>query len=251
MIIKSPEDRHIPNLRQLWQQAFGDTAAFLDGFFATGFAPDRCRCVLWEDRVLAAHYWFDCTWHGKKIAYLYAVATDEACRGQGLCRALVENTHLHLKLQGYAGTVLVPGTPSLAAMYEKLGYQTFLWAQKQEISAGVPLPLTRISAAEYNAARNARLPENAVSHSAEAIAFLATYCDFYKGPDFLLAAAKEENTLHIQEYLGDPDKLPGITAALDAKTATLRLPGGSTPFGMFHSLTGSTQTPTWFGIALD
>ena len=251
MIIKSPEDRHIPNLRQLWQQAFGDPPAFLDNFFATGFSPDRCRCVLWEDRVLAAHYWFDCTWQGKKLAYLYAIATEEACRGNGLCRALVENTHLHLKLQGYAGTVLVPGSADLAAMYEKMGYKTFLHCRRQTVSAGVPIPLTQIFGPEYLAARSAFLPENAVVHGAEAIAFLATYCDFYQGDNLLLAAAREGDTLRIQEYLGDPEQLPGIPAALGAEKAALCLPGGDIPFGMFHSLTPNPDTPGWFGIPLD
>ena len=100
MIINQPQSSHIPALRQLWKQAFGDPDAFLDGFFETGFSPDRCRCIMLDQQILAALYWFDCTWNGKKIAYLYAVATDLQYRGNGLCRALMENTHLHLKFLG-------------------------------------------------------------------------------------------------------------------------------------------------------
>ena len=46
MIIKSPETRHIPQLRQLWKEAFGDTDDFLDVFFSVAFAPERSRCVI-------------------------------------------------------------------------------------------------------------------------------------------------------------------------------------------------------------
>ena len=100
MKIDAPSATHIPHLRSLWKEAFGDTDAFLDAFFGAAFSPDRCRCIIADDRPIAALYWFDCTWQGKKVAYIYAVATDLQCRGQGLCRALMENTHPYLKFQG-------------------------------------------------------------------------------------------------------------------------------------------------------
>ena len=80
MIIKSPEQKDIPQLRQLWRQAFGDTDAFLDIFFSTAFSPERCRCVL-ADGAVAALYWFSCQSDGQPLAYLYAVATSQKFRG--------------------------------------------------------------------------------------------------------------------------------------------------------------------------
>ena len=59
MTINAPIPRQIPQLKALWQQAFGDTAAFIDNFFATGFAPVRCRCLTLDGDVAAALYWFD------------------------------------------------------------------------------------------------------------------------------------------------------------------------------------------------
>ena len=113
MIIDKPTSKEIPALRQLWKQAFGDTDAFLDSFFAHGFAFDRCRCVRIDGVLVAALYWFDCRWQGKKVAYLYAVATDMAFRGKRLCRMLMEDTHSHLQEAGYAGAALVPGSREL------------------------------------------------------------------------------------------------------------------------------------------
>ena len=118
MTVNMPQQEQIDQLRTLWKQAFGDTDAFLDGFFATGFDRRRCRCVTWNDRVAAALYWFDCHWEGKKLAYIYAVATDEAFRGKGFCRNLMEDTHTHLEKLGYRGAVLVPGSLELFGMYE-------------------------------------------------------------------------------------------------------------------------------------
>lgn len=252
MIIEKPSADQIPALRRLWQQAFGDTDAFLDGFFATGFSPDRCRCIIEEDIPIAALYWFDCAWQGKKLAYIYAVATEKDLRGQGLCRVLMENTHLCLKLKGYAGAVLVPGTPGLADMYRKFGYKSFCPAENTTVAAaGSAISVSKVSAQEYAQKRLAYLPENAVNHGPESFDFLSTFCDFYAGDHFLFCAAREENTIYIQEFLGDTEKIPGILTALQAEKAQVRLPGGNQPFAMYHAFIDSADIPAYFGIALD
>ena len=122
MIIDKPRSETLPALKDLWQEAFGDSREFIDTFFRTGFSPERCRCLWKDDHLVAALYWFDCDWEKRKLAYLYAVATDKAFRNQGLCKKLMEDTHRHLEALGYSGTVLVPGEPELFSFYKKLGY---------------------------------------------------------------------------------------------------------------------------------
>lgn len=251
MIISSPQSCHTQQLSLLWQEAFGDTAAFIDSFFRTGFSPARSRCLWIDDQVAAALYWFDCTWQGKKLAYLYAIATRKSHRGQGLCRSLLENTHHHLLEMGYHGAVLVPGSPDLAAMYEKLGYAPFRFAEAATVLANAPAcPAEEISAEAYARLRRTFLPEGAVVQEAPVYDFLATYCRFYRGKDFLLCAAREENTLHLQEYLGDATNLPGILTGLQAEKGVVRIPGNAV-FAMYHALTESAETPEYFAIALD
>jgi len=252
MIIDKPSADLIPALRRLWQQAFGDTDAFLDGFFSAGFSPERCRCVLEENTPLAALYWFDCTWQGKKLAYIYAVATEEQCRGYGLCRILIENTHLYLKLQGYSGAVLVPGTPDLGDMYRKFGYEPFCYTEKVTILPEAPAAyLTEIPASRFDTLRRQYLPENGILQEQETSAFLSTFCKFYTGENFLFSGSLEKDTLHIQEFLGNKESIPGILTALRASKAVVRLPGGNQTFAMYRSLTDSQETPAYFGIALD
>ena len=65
MTIDLPAPDQIPQLRVLWQAAFGDTDAFLDIFFHRAFAPERSRCITQDGRVVAALYWFDCSWGTK------------------------------------------------------------------------------------------------------------------------------------------------------------------------------------------
>ena len=40
MIIDAPQKEHLNGLRNLWKEAFGDTEAFLDGFFENVFSAD-------------------------------------------------------------------------------------------------------------------------------------------------------------------------------------------------------------------
>ncbi len=239
-------------LRGLWSQAFGDTVAFIDGFFSTGFAPERCRFIEREGKIAAALYWFDCHWEGKKIAYIYGVATDLKFRGQGLCHRLMEDTHAQLKAAGYVGAVLVPADASLYRMYENMGYRGFCPMETRGVPAGSKaVPVQDIRAEEYARLREELLPRGGIMQGVETLHFYETYGNFYRADSGIFCAAREEDTLYIQEFLGDPESLPGIVAALGCQAAKVRLPGGDENFVMYRSFTNEEILPAYFGIALD
>ncbi len=249
MIIDFPHDTQ--PLKSLWKQAFGDTDAFIDGFFQTGFAPRRCRCVYAGDQPVSVLYWFDCLWQGNPVAYLYAIATDKQFRGQGLFRELLQNTHAYLADLGYAGAVLVPAEKDLFPMYEKLGYRPFAGRKKVTVFAGIsPHPVESVSGEVYLRRRSACLPENSVCHREKALAFAATYADFYADEQCTFCAAKVQETLYFQEFFGDPSLLPGIVKSLGAAKGIVPLPGNA-PFAMYHSFIGDKFTPQHFAMALD
>lgn len=240
------------HLRQLWQEAFGDSDTFLDDFFATGFSPDRCHCI-WEDGVpVSALYWFDCQLEGQKIAYLYAVATAKNHRGQGLASRLMHETGDTLRSQGYSGAVLVPGEESLFAFYRKLGYRTVCRISAFSCNAGsAPVSLRKINAGEYARLRRQLLPEGGIVQEGETLSFLQTQARFYAGEDFLLTATVEGDTLLTQELLGNPDAAPGILRALNIPRGQFRIPGADRNFGMFLPLQVNCPVPAYLGLALD
>lgn len=252
MTIDRPAPEQIPQLRQLWKQAFGDDDAFLDSFFSTGFSCDRCRCITEKATVAAALYWFSAFCGDTPLAYLYAVATAPAFRGRGLCHKLMENTHSHLAGLGYGGTVLVPGSKELFALYEGMGYAAFGSIREFDCPAGTEgIPLRKLSLEEYTLLRRKYLPKGGILQEGETLAFLQTQADFYAGEGLIFAAAKNGDTLIVPELLGDATCAPEITAQLNAAKGHFRTPGAGRPFAMFHSLSEATATPIYFGIALD
>lgn len=250
MNIDFPTQSQLPQLRSLWKLAFGDSDAYLDGFYATGYAPQRCRCLTVEGQVAAALYWFDVAVWGRKMAYLYAVATHPDHRNRGLCRALLTDTHGLLPFMGYAGALLVPEGETLRQMYGRFGYQNC--GGILEISAKAaksPVPVEKISIDTFARLRRERLPEGGAVQEGANLSYLSTFSGFFAGEDFLLAAAPREGALHGMELLGNATAAPGILAVLGYETGTFRIPG-QTPFAMWLPLSEEATAPAYFGLDL-
>ena len=250
MTIEAPKIEQIPDLRRLWKAVFGDSEQFLDSFFSLACAPERCRCIAGEGEIKAALYWFDCCCKDEKFAYLYAVATAENHRGQGLCRQLMENTHAHLRSLGYTGAILVPATDSLRNMYAGMGYLPGTTVTEITCTAGEkPAQLQRLDAGEYVRRLWAMLPADAVVQQREFTALLADNCQLYGGEEFLTAVYVEDGTVHAEELLGDAAAAPGILTALGATKGTFRIPGAEKEFAMYCPLKPDCPKPGYFGIS--
>ena len=250
MKIDHPKMEQNPALRQLWQEAFGDSDAFLDTFFETAFSSNRCLCVT-DGEPVAAVYWFSCRWAGEKIAYLYALAVKKSHRRRGLARTLVEETVKRLKAEGCRGAVLVPGEPELFEMYRKMGFSHTLTVDVFEAEAGqAPAPLRKATPGVYAALRKTLLPPGAVVQEGENLAFLGACAQLYAGTDFLLAGHLEGETFVAMEFLGDRATAPAILAALGAKRGVFRTPGSARAFAQYRGFDHSAA-PTYFALAFD
>lgn len=251
MTISSPKNSDIPRLRELFAEAFGDEGGFVDTFFGTAFSPERARALYIDGKIVSMLYWFDCEYMGKPIAYLYAVATDKAYRGQGLCRALIESTHKHLKGLGYAGAILVPSTPSLFDFYGKLGYKMCSYIDEFECkSATQGCHFTKIDRQRYASLRKSYLPDCSVIQEKENLDFLENLATFIKGEDFILSYSIYGDKLHAYELLGNKGKAPNILCSLGATHGSFRGVGNAKPFTMLCPLE-DISLPRYFAFAFD
>lgn len=238
MTIDRPQMRHLPRLREIWKEGFGDSEDFLDLFFRWGFSPERCLCALVEDRPVSAIYWFDGTVRDARVAYLYALATDKVFQGRGIGRQLLRRVEETLRAQGYQAALLVPGSHSLGTWYQSQGYE--YWGGVREFTLeepGEPVFLELLTAAEYAAARKTLLPEGSVVQDLPALEFLAAQAGLYRGADFLAAALVDDRgELFVPELLGNAQAAPGILGALGCRKGTFRTPGGKQPAVMAKPL---------------
>lgn len=250
MRIEHPLPRHIPGLKRLWMDVFGDTSEYLDLFFSTGYAPENCLLIEDEGDITAALYWLDMDYVSGKLAYIYAVATDPAFRGQGLCRRLLTRTHEILANRGYAGAILVPQGENLFALYEKFGYRTGSGIREFTAAPTQPISLIPLDAQAYAAKRKALLPK-AVHLGERALALLAATAEFYEGDGFVIACARHNGRFFAPEYLGDDAVAGSILAALDCRDGRFRMPGNDIPFTMFLPLKPDAEKPSHLGFAFD
>ena len=253
MKINNPDSTQIPQLRTLWQEAFGDTEKFLDLFFGTAFDTKRAVCITENEEVLAALYWFDCTCNGEKLAYIYAVATSKKHRFKGLCRQLMDYTHTELISMGYKAAILVPGSKELFDMYEKLSYKICSFIEEFTVAASDKIAtLAPITKEEFATLRKKYLPENAVVQENESLDFLGSYAEFYKGDDFIFVCSKDKDKLVVSEILGNEEPAASITRALGCESGFFRTVGNLRPFSMWCDFSGGKLSPPkYFGLAFD
>ncbi len=253
MIIDYPKIKDIPDLLELWKEAFGDSDEFVKTFFSTAFSPKRSRRISLDGITAAALYWFDCTYNGKRIAYVYAVATAKAYRGQGLCHILMNDTHTMLKSQGYTGAILVPGSKELFDFYHRMGYKTCAYVNEIKYKKSErKVKISKIGKEEYAKLRRQHLPEGGVLQEGENLDFLERYASFYAGRDFVLATLEEKDIMHGIELLGNVSSAPDIVGTLGYKSGNFRAPGKETPFAMYYPFEkNKSAPPTYFGLAFD
>lgn len=239
-------------LQALWQEAFGDPDVFIEAFFRAGYTPRRCHYIAQDDVPVSALYWFDCDLAGRKIAYIYAVATLKSHRGKGLAARLLRETHEILRQQGYAGAILVPSGAALFDFYRRFGYKTATTVSRFTCEAAdAPVALREITPQEYTRLRAGYLPEGAVAQDGQCMAYLAAYCRFYAGEDFLLVCEDSPDGLWAQEFLGNAQAAPGILKALGFARGRFRTPGTQSDFAMWLPFREDCPKPSWFGLALD
>lgn len=238
--LRPPHISEKPQLRALFTEAFHDPR-FTDLFFERAYSPDRCFAAVGSD-VLAALHWFDCAVMGKKVAYIYGIATFEAHRGKGIGSQLIRSALAHLK-EKYDAIALVPAEPSLFGYYERFGFSPVSSICEETVTAGTPLPLRKLTVPEYATLRKMYLPANGVLQEGPALSLLDGYADFYAAENALCAVSGKV----VWELLGDRNAAPGILGALHIPEALVRTPGGDRPFAMGIGF----DRPIHFGLALD
>lgn len=258
MIIKSPTPELIPSMKDLWMEAFGDAKEFVDTFFETAYAPERCRVAEVDGEAASALYILDFELNGETAAYIYAVATAEKHRGRGICRALMEDTHAYLKERGYAFAVLKPGEKSLFDFYRRLGYVTCGSTAEVEVtSAETCVPVERIDHGTYRRLRLELMPENGADFDEPSMRYLASYNELYSFDGGIFTAWRGDGEFFSAELLVRDgckvtgELLGGIVRSLGYERGFFRTVGDDVPFIMGYPLCSELPRCVYLGLAFD
>lgn len=227
---KAHED-DIPALSRLWKQAFGDSDDWIARFFrdyfphAAGFAAKDGETL--AGMCFALPQQIACEERTVPSAYLYAVATDEAYRGQGVCRGLLAFAEKELKKKNFEVLMLVPADEPLAGMYKKLGFEES-FAAEQKRSAPHPAGQAEpVSPIEYAGLRETLLWDVPhVRYGKTWLEFEAQSAEFYAlrlGAASGCAAVRpmKNGAVRVDEILPDERFLPALAEKTGAKTFLL------------------------------
>lgn len=249
-------------LTVLWKRCFGDSEELIHGFFA--LLPELGAGVTAElDGKPVGMAFAICGMtlsSGEKCGYIYAVAVDESCRGFGAGAALTRAAADAARGLGAEIICTLPAEASLYPRYEKLISTRFkLFRRRDIIPAGDARGFDMLSAAEYNARREALLagaPHLTVNDACAEL--LRLLCEAYGGGLFavdggIAAGYLEEDACLIRELIC-PDDLREENAAalarqLGAAKAELCSPAPSG--NSFVALDRSIPRDTVWNIAFD
>lgn len=124
----------MPEIYKNWEESFGDTKEEITAFFEA-FAGKVRVCVLRKDgSVVAQLCLLPVKLLGHEAEYMYAVTTNRAHRGEGLCTILLKEVSRILKEEGKCG-VLVPANTELQGFYKRRGFQDCFLPEKYILRA--------------------------------------------------------------------------------------------------------------------
>ena len=160
----------------------------------------------------------------RRAAYLYAVAVQPEYRGLGLGKAVTQAAVQLGRERGADFVCTLPASASLYGWYERLiGTRCALYRREERLPACEGFPVTVLSAADYNARREARLTGKAhLTLSDAAAEYERCNCrcfggDFYAVGDGIAAAYREDGQLTVRELLcPDPAQRRAYAASLAA-----------------------------------
>lgn len=261
----------ISELKRLWQEAFGDDEALIDGFFSKLYRPDGVFVCRDGDTVpaMACHLPMTicCENRGWPAAYLYAVATDKRYRSRGLCGQILDFAAKFLPSTGAKALLLVPGSSSLREFYHQRGYADYTTVDMDELTVeSVDGTAEPVAAPVYLELREQLLQSRAyVSCPVPVLEFQKALAELYGGGLYHLTkgslegcacAARDGNGRAIlYELLWPGDRVEGAAlaaTAVGAKRVLCRTPGKGEPFAMVQWLTQPPDLPApYLGIALD
>ncbi|MBR0536039.1 MAG: GNAT family N-acetyltransferase [Clostridia bacterium] len=131
-----PTAEHIPSLKKMWIEVFGDDEYSVNSFFEKTQSNENTICAFYNGTPVSALYAVEAEIFFQKKScsayYIYGVCTHPDHRGKGLMREIMSSLEVVAKDRGISYLYLVPAEEALFSLYERLGYKTAFSLKEKE-----------------------------------------------------------------------------------------------------------------------
>ena len=215
MEIRLSSPKYKEKMYSLWQSCFGDDRETIDMFFKNSFSYENA--VICTDKAEVVSQLFllpEKLSLGEKeyfAYYIYAAATAESYRKQGIMGSLLEFTSALAADRKADYLFLVPATEKLFDYYEKFGFYKALYAEKTvfKLAGGEPLDIKSTEASDI---KKAALKREKLLKGVNRVVWreneIKLFSDFLGddgkivfGDDFYVSYSPAENGVFVTELL--------------------------------------------------
>lgn len=110
-------------IMELWQRVFGDKRSDIEEFMVQLYRPEHAFTLSEKGRIVSMLHIVPLSDSVCKIAYIYAVATNEEYRGRGFATQLITKALEIVDSSDFDCTMLIPSNSGTARFYEKFGFR--------------------------------------------------------------------------------------------------------------------------------
>ncbi len=247
-----PTGEHIPALKKLWADVFGDSSLVINNFFEKTARSENTVCVFCGNEPVSVMYAVEAEVYvdgkQKNAYYIYAVCTRKDYRGKGLMAKAMRFLEESAKESGISYLFLVPAENSLFSMYEKFGFSIAFKRRKRVVQkSDYCLSLGQVQSLSFNEYKEKRLKHGAAP---QAVLRESGFDSFYKpvGCEMNCISIKdkgfavyevENGIVSVFEAFGDENELLSTVFRLTGVNELFVYDSeecGAEPYGMIKSL---------------
>ena len=225
--IREYDSSDVPALKALWQAVFGDPSSLLDRFFLLLPQIGSCCIAESEGHIIGAAYILtdfvlrNLGQTDRRCAYLYAVATEETWRGNGIGRAVSIGAADLGRNRGAEMICTLPAEKSLYDWYASILNLThtstrsvFFSRENSLLIEPESFSLRPVSESVYLSRREELLRKTPhIIPGTAVFSFQAELCRTYGGGlyqwhDGVLCAYVEEDSIKVVEFLSYDGRMP-------------------------------------------
>jgi len=252
------ESKKAKEIISIFTKVFGDDEGYIKMFLSKGVEENELYTFEKDNKIVSSMFCMPCNiiidGFKHKCAYIYAVATLEEYRNQGISSALMKSTLEKLKEEKYEAALLVPAEESLIKFYEKQGFENTFFVDYKERTFFRPRNLVLFGKANLADEQDERNEFNRdaaiyVAYDKKALSYREIENAYFGGESlsFFLDGKKGHavciklgDTVYVQELTFQPEDfvLESICNYFDVHNIKVRIRDDKTgiPFGMVNWL---------------